>query len=114
MMPMWFRLGPDGSVRMTTYRVSQKVRNLERDPRLTLLAEAGAEYSELRGVVIYGRADLAYDTETVTETLLAASGQEDSEEVRAALQRTAAKRVVICVKPERTASWDHRKLGGVY
>ena len=113
-MPMWFTLESDGTVRMTTYRVSQKIKNLERDPRLTLLAEAGTEYSELRGVVIHGRAELAYDTETVIETLLAASGQQDSEEVRTALQRTAAKRVVIRVKPERTVSWDHRKLGGVY
>jgi len=32
-----------------TYAKSQKVRNLERDPRATVLVETGHEYSELRG-----------------------------------------------------------------
>ena len=53
-MPMWFGLDPDGSVRMTTFRASQKVKNLKRDPRVSLLAESGEEYAELMGVVLYG------------------------------------------------------------
>ena len=42
-MPMWFALDADGGVRMTTFRKSQKVMNLRRDPRVSLLVESGAE-----------------------------------------------------------------------
>jgi nitroimidazol reductase NimA-like FMN-containing flavoprotein (pyridoxamine 5'-phosphate oxidase superfamily) len=38
---MWYLVDPDGSVVMTTFRKSQKVRNLERDPRCALLVESG-------------------------------------------------------------------------
>ncbi|MFQ5513998.1 MAG: pyridoxamine 5'-phosphate oxidase family protein [Myxococcota bacterium] len=113
-MPMWFRLRSDGSIEMTTYRKSQKVQNLRRDPRVSLLAESGAEYSELRGVVVYGRAELIDDHATVVETLIAASGQKSSEEARGAVAANAAKRLLIRVAPERIVSWDHSKLGGVY
>ena len=34
--------------------------------------------------------------------------------VREMLRRQAVKRVAIRVRPERIASWDHSKLGGVY
>jgi hypothetical protein len=34
--------------------------------------------------------------------------------VRDVVARMGAKRVAIRVMPERTVSWDHRKLGGVY
>ena len=30
------------------------------------------------------------------------------------VQKTAAKRVCIVIKPERVVSWDHRKVGGTY
>ena len=49
-MPMWFGIEPDGAIVMTTFTKSQKIRNLERDPRVSLLVEAGEEYAELQGV----------------------------------------------------------------
>ena len=47
-MPMWF-VAREGDVWVWTYAKSQKVRNLERDPRATVLVETGREYGELRG-----------------------------------------------------------------
>ncbi len=115
-MPMWFVLDDDGTIRMTTFAKSQKILNLERDPRVSLLAEAGEEYQELRGVVLYGRAELVPDTERVIDTLIDASGQGDraNQGVRDAMRGNASKRVLIRVKPERVVSWNHSKLGGVY
>src|SRR5271168_1130422 len=58
LMPLWYVLrdpgddGPGPRLWAWTYAVSQKVRNLERDPRVTLQVEAGEEYQELRGVMI--------------------------------------------------------------
>lgn len=120
-MPMWFGLDPDGSVRMTTFRASQKVKNLKRDPRVSLLAEAGEEYAQLIGVVLYGRAQVIDDLEVVTQTLIAVTTRGQAaldpaarEGMAKVVQKTAAKRVCIVVKPERVVSWDHRKLGGSY
>ena len=119
-MPMWYGLDPDGSVVMTTFARSQKVRNLERDPRVSLLLEDGESYGELRGVVVYGRAELERDVERVLDTLARVSSRyqagagADPKALRAALRGQAAKRVALRVRPERVVSWDHRKLGGVY
>ncbi len=120
-MPMWFALDDDGTVRMTTFRKSQKVRNIERDPRVTLMAEAGEQYAELRGVVAYGKAELVSDPEVILDTLMNASTQgappqdpEARKALRAGLEKTAAKRVCIRIRPDRIVSWDHRKLGGTY
>ena len=35
-------------------------------------------------------------------------------DAKAALEAQAPKRVAIHFRPVRTASWDHRKLGGTY
>jgi PPOX class probable F420-dependent enzyme len=119
-MPMWFAVDDDGSVRMTTFRKSQKVLNLERDPRVSLLVEAGEEYSQLRGAVLYGRARVVDDLAVVTQTLLAIGGAGNLTDpaarkgAEAAVAKTAAKRVAILITPERIVSWDHAKLGGTY
>ena len=54
LMPLWYVLreppdeGPGPRLWAWTYAASQKVRNIERDPRATLLIEAGEAYAELR------------------------------------------------------------------
>ena len=120
-MPMWFTADDDFAVSMTTFRGTQKIVNLQRDPRVSLLAEAGREYSELKGVVIYGTAELSEDTDAIIATLEAASQKGATEidaETRAAMsegmRKSASKRVLIRVKPDRITSWDHSKLAGAY
>jgi PPOX class probable F420-dependent enzyme len=130
-MPMWFTLrdSPSGADAKTgtvgefwvwTYAKSQKVRNLERDPRATLLVETGHEYQELRGVQVEADAEIVRDLDTVFEfgkelTIRYAEGIDSIEgDAAAAMQAQAAKRVAIRFQPRRVASWDHRKLGGTY
>src|SRR5262245_16927007 len=48
----------DGDLAFWTYARSQKIRNLERDPRVTCLVEDGEEYFDLRGVTVTGTARL--------------------------------------------------------
>jgi len=118
-MPMWFTVR-DGEIWIWTFAKSQKVRNLERDPRATLLIEAGHEYTELRGIQIEAEAELIRDTSTVAEfgrdlTLRYAEGIDSiGGDAAAALEAQAVKRVAIRFKAKRTATWDHRKLGGTY
>jgi PPOX class probable F420-dependent enzyme len=118
-MPLWF-VARQGEVWIWTYAKSQKVRNLERDPRATVLIETGHEYGELRGAMIEAEAELHNDLETVLGfaeelTLRYADGIDSIDgDARAGLEAQAPKRVAIRFKPLRTSSWDHRKLGGTY
>ena len=50
-----------------TYGASQKVRNLERDPRATLQVEAAEEYHELRGVMLECETVVHRELELVAE-----------------------------------------------
>jgi PPOX class probable F420-dependent enzyme len=119
-MPMWFALDDDGTVRMTTFRKSQKVRNVQRNPKVSLLAEDGDDYFELRGVVVYGCCEVVDDIDVVTQTLMRTSATDVGDDpkaqegMKAVVGATAAKRVCLVIRPERVVSWDHRKLGGTY
>jgi PPOX class probable F420-dependent enzyme len=118
-MPMWFVVR-EGEIWVWTYAKSQKVKNLERDPRATVLIETGHEYTELRGLQIEAEAELIRDTDQVFEfakelTVRYAEGIESVEgDAAESLKAQAPKRVAIHFKPVRTATWDHRKLGGTY
>lgn len=118
-VPLWF-VPRDGVVWVWTYAKSQKVRNLERDPRATVLVETGHEYGELRGAMIESEAVVHRDFETVLGfaeelTVRYAEGIASVEgDARAALEAQAPKRVAISFPALRVATWDHRKLGGTY
>ena len=118
-MPMWFVVR-EGRIWVWTYAKSQKARNLERDPRATLLVETGVEYGELRGVQIEAEARLHRDPDTVVgyaqelgARYAKGIGSVDGDAAKG-LRAQAPKRVAIEFEPRRVASWDHRKLGGTY
>lgn len=114
LVAMWFVVDPDGAVLMTTFQKSQKAVNLRRDPRCALLVESGRTYSELKGLLLRGRATLEAETERVLDVLERINGkyrQWPGDGLRDALRGQARKRCVIRVLPERIASWDHAKLG---
>jgi PPOX class probable F420-dependent enzyme len=114
---MWYVVDPDGSVLMTTYAKSQKTCNLERNPKVALMAEAGTTYDTLRGVLIRGHAELIRDAQRCAAVLLRVHqkmGGAVPDGIEDAMQAQARKRVIIRVVPERISSWDHRKLGGLY
>jgi nitroimidazol reductase NimA-like FMN-containing flavoprotein (pyridoxamine 5'-phosphate oxidase superfamily) len=131
LMPLWYVLRevPTGQVGPRiwawTYGASQKVRNLERDPRATLLLEAAEEYQELRGVMLECDVVIHRELELVAalggEILLANSVPRGEQppatlpaEMRDVVSAQAAKRVGLEFIERHRASWDHRKLGGLY
>jgi len=113
---LWY-VPVDGCLHCWTYAASQKARNLERDPRATLLAEAGDVYAELRGVSMECDAELLRDPDQVLDIGVALAvrygGADPAPELRAALAPQAVKRVGIRFRPTRVSSWDHRKLAGI-
>lgn len=67
-MPMWFLHDP-GALTMISVASTQKVRNLERDGRVSVVAEAGTG-SDIRGVTIQGRAEFLLGESAVRRSLV--------------------------------------------
>jgi hypothetical protein len=118
-MPLWY-VPRDGVIWIYTYGKSQKVLNLERDPRATLVVETGTAYHELRGLMIEAEAAIERDRDTVLELALDVAARytgverTELENVEPAVVESARKRVAIRFVERRVSSWDHGKLSGIY
>jgi len=114
---LWFAV-VEGEIVFETFAKSQKLVNLERDPRISVLLEDGSAYEELRGVSIAGRAELHRDPGLLRRFAAEIIRRNRPEVPEAALEQAAAgmaaKRAAVVVKPEKIMTWDHRKLGGAY
>lgn len=119
-MPMNFIIDEEARYVIVTFRKSQKVTNLQRDPKASLLVESGLAYGELKSVLAYAEAEIVDDLELVLDVMARIAAKEAGldvaslPELREQARHSAAKRVVIRFRPERTLSWDHSKLGGRY
>ena len=110
LMPLWYVVR-DGTLWSWTYAKSQKVRNLERDPRCTLQVEAGEAYTELRGVMIKADAVIHRDVETVAGVGVELARRYSGADVTAEqLGPQVSKRIALEFVERSRASWDHRKL----
>jgi PPOX class probable F420-dependent enzyme len=118
-VPMNYGLDDEGRVLITSFRKSQKVKNLERDPRATLLVESGETYADLKSVMAYCDAEIVTDPAAIAagmarinadEQLAGSLSAEMGDQVRASI----AKRVLLRFTPFRVVSWDHGKLGTFY
>ncbi len=130
LMPLWYVLrpaekGPGPQLWAWTYAASQKVRNLERDARASLQVEAGEQYQELRGVLLETEVVIHRDSDRVAQLGVeifsrygAAPGEPPlaqlPDPVREMVAKQAPKRVGLQFVERRRATWDHRKLGGIY
>jgi len=124
--PMWYFVD-DGKVVFRSFSKSQKIVNLRRDPRITVLVERGVAYAELQAVMIEGTARLvdgADDPAFLLESYRRLAARYPMvgpdpvdlapDTLEAAFGRFAPKNTAVVVEPRRVVSWDHRKLGGEY
>ena len=119
---MWYGI-IDEKIHFTTYAKAQKVLNLKRDPRITVMLESGTEYSKIKGLVIEGNADVVENDPDLVMAVQDATGRKRSPNAGAQAatpmdneqrRRQASKRAVVRINPTRIYSWDHAKLGGRY
>ena len=119
-MPMWFAVDIDNCIYMTTFRKSQKINNLRKDPRATLLIESGDEYEELKGLVVYTDVEFIEDVESIRRILEQITLQRseiqksDNKDISQGMLKTAEKRIGLKFTLTKILSWDHSKLDGVY
>ncbi len=117
---LWYTM-LEGRIAFRSFRRSQRIVNLRRDPRITVLVEAGSNYEDLRGVMVRGRAELIDERDIVLSVYAAVTSKYqfggepvDPAAVEAMFGAHAEKNAAVVVHPDRTVSWDHRKLGGAY
>jgi PPOX class probable F420-dependent enzyme len=113
LVAMWYAV-IDGVIWFETKAKSQKAANLRRDGSVTVMAEAGHTYDELRGVSLEGHATIVDDPEALWAmgvNLWERYSGPYTEEARPLVELMLHNRIAVRVDVERARSWDHRKLG---
>lgn len=109
-VPLWF-VWQNEAVYVSCRRASATWRNVERDRRVALSLGVGLHWQELRGIVIYGRAEpLAPDHPSLHE-VLSTWFQKYRRHLGGGGFRDYAERVdepgMLRVRPEQVAVWNH-------
>ena len=113
---MWYLYDGENFI-FHTYTKSQKIINLKRDSRITLLTEAGNQYSDLQGIIVYGNAEIINGKDSLEEVIryMEMVGEkyikdEEGSRYIEGMKLQAPKRSVVVVKPSKFISWDHTKI----
>ena len=113
---MWYFYDGESFI-FHTYTKSQKIINLQKDPRITLLTEAGSQYSDLQGIIVYGNAEIINGKDSLEEVIryMEMVGEkyikdEEGAQYIEGMKLQAPKRSVVIVKPSKFISWDHTKI----
>ncbi|MFT5202231.1 MAG: PPOX class probable F420-dependent enzyme [Candidatus Aldehydirespiratoraceae bacterium] len=113
LVAMWYAY-LDGTIWFETKGKAQKVKNLERNDRLSVMVEDGLTYDQLRGVALEGRGIVVTDPDeiwTMGVNVFERYNGPYSEEMKPFVEIMLQKRVAVKLEIERVRSWDHRKLG---
>ncbi|MBN9756048.1 hypothetical protein Ae406Ps2_0796c [Pseudonocardia sp. Ae406_Ps2] len=109
--PLWY-VWDGEALWLTSLSRSQRWTDLQRDPRIAVVVDAGHDYSELRGVELRG------SVEVVGEVPRTGEPHPELERVEQAMaDRYFGGQVVIDgrhawlrLRPEKITSWDFRKM----
>lgn len=113
LVAMWYAW-LDGTIWFETKAKAQKVVNLRRNDRLSVMIEDGKTYDQLRGVALEGRGIIIEDPDEIWRmgvNVFERYNGPYSEEMKPFVEIMLQKRVAVKLEIERTRTWDHRKLG---
>ncbi len=113
LVAMWYAV-IDGQIWFETKGRAQKVKNLQRDGRITCMIEDGNTYDSLRGVSLEGRGVIVDDPDMLWSVGVSVWERYTgpyTEDARPFVAIMLNKRVAVRVDVERVRSWDHTKLG---
>ena len=109
--PLWY-VWDGTAIWLTSLVKSQRWTDLQHDPRVALLVDAGEEYTELRGAELLGTVEIVGE---VPRTGLPEPRLDQAELLSArkytggVIQRDG-KHAWLRLEPEKITSWDFRKL----
>lgn len=104
-VPLWF-VWLDGTMYFNNLRRSRRTRDIERGSRVAVCVDAGEQYGELRGAVLYGRLEDA-GADPRREQTRKLFGQKYF--AGAPVPETRSHQW-LKLKPDRIVSWDFKKI----
>jgi hypothetical protein len=109
--PLWF-VWQGGSLWLTSLSRSQRWTDLQNDPRVAVVVDAGEDYADLRGVELRGKVEVVGEVPRTGEPVPELDGPE-----QAFADRYTGGTIVrdgrhawLRLTPEKITSWDFRKL----
>jgi hypothetical protein len=113
--PLWFAW--DGqALWLNSIVKSQRWTDLQRDPQVAVMVDAGVEYFELRGVELRGRVEVVGDaprTATPDPDLATAEGLFARKYTGSDSFTPDGRHAWLRLVPTKISSWDFRKLGSL-
>ena len=104
----YFRIGDDVYVGGRTS--AQRVRNVARNPRVSLLLESGQGMADIKGLMIQGEADLVTARDEALRLAREAARQRGAPNEQLP-DEVGADIAYIRVRPQRYVSWDYSRDG---
>ena len=115
--PLWF-VWQGGSLWLTSLSRSQRWTDLQNDPRVAVVVDAGEDYADLRGVELRGKVEVVGEVPR--------TGEPNEELVE--IERIFADKYMggapemfhdgghawLRIRPSKISSWDFRKLAALY
>jgi hypothetical protein len=111
--PLWF-VWQGGALWLTSLSRSQRWTDLQNDPRVAVVVDAGEAYGELRGVELRGRVEVVGEVPRTGEPVPDLDGPEQAFADRytdGTIIRDG-RHAWLRLVPEKITSWDFRKLDG--
>lgn len=104
-VPLWF-VWRDGAIWLNSLKRSRRSRDLAEGSKVAMTVDAGERYGELRGVVLYGRAEVAQPG----PDLDAVRAEFGAKYWEGAAVPELASHTWLVVRPDRLVSWDFAKI----
>ena len=109
--PLWFAW-QGGALWLTSLARSRRWADLQRDPRVAVVVDAGERYGELRGVELLGRVEVVGEVPRVGEPVAELEGPERvfADKYGGGVLEHDGRHGWLRLAPERIVSWDFHKL----
>jgi hypothetical protein len=111
--PLWYAWH-GGALWLTSVVRSQRWTDLQRDPRVAVVVDAGTSYDELRGVELRGRVEVVGEVPRTGEPVPELEGPEQlmADRYLGGTFVHDGRHAWLRLVPDKITSWDFRKLGG--
>jgi hypothetical protein len=109
--PLWYAWH-GGALWITSVVRSQRWADLQRDPRIAVVVDAGTSYDELRGVELRGRVEVVGEVPRTGEPVPELDGPERlmAERYLGGTMVHDGRHAWLRLQPDKITSWDFRKL----